>query len=366
MDPTPAELTRIKVGDLILDPYNPRLPEELQGSDQATLFDHLYRHGALDELVESMVLNGFFHHEPLIVLPEGEGDGGEPGRHVVVEGNRRLAALMLIHGHDATGGAPTLTNISEEDRAELDEVACYIVADREAVRRFVGYRHIGGLKPWPAEAKARFIETEVETAADRGAARPFYQVGREVGSNAQGVRNQFLAIKLLRLLQEERGDYISHVLRYRFGVWLRCMTSTDIRTFINLGDVSEYYDVEQAVESVSAERLAEVISDLSPGPDGKAPVLNDSREVTVYGQVLRDDRARETLRRTDDLDLARQVLRTDTLPKRARGLLRQAELIRDEVVEAEDEVSEEVIDVLRSVVRAVRRTIAVAEAGEDV
>ena len=366
MELNTAQLKPIEVGDLLLDPYNPRLPEELQGSDQEVLFEHLYRHGALDELVESMLLNGFFHHEPLIVLPEGEGEGAEPEKHIVVEGNRRLAALMLIHGHDAVAGAPTLAEITEVARAELARVTCYVVPDREAVRRFVGYRHIGGLKPWPAEAKARFIEAEVESAAAREVPRPFYQVGREVGSNAQGVRNQYLAIKLLRLLQVERGEYVNHVLRHRFGVWLRCMTSTDIRSFIRMGDVSGYGEVEEALGSVDTDRLAEVISDLSPGADGSRPVINDSREVTVYGQVLQEEQARETLRKTGDLDLARQVLRVDTLHKRVQILLRQAEAIRDEVVEAEDEVSDEVIDVLRSVVRAVRRTIAVAEAGEDV
>ena len=57
------------VTNLRLDPRNPRLPERVDEWPQDEMFAYIYRVGVLDELVDSYSDNGFFPHEPLIVLP---------------------------------------------------------------------------------------------------------------------------------------------------------------------------------------------------------------------------------------------------------------------------------------------------------
>src|SRR6266540_969678 len=123
--------------DLLLDPQNPRLPEELIGADQPVLFQHLIEHGVLEELIESMLDNGFFEHEALIALPPDAN-----GKQVVVEGNRRLAALMLIQRHPVITEATAIVEASDEQRRALARVPIIEVADRQEVDRFLGYRHI--------------------------------------------------------------------------------------------------------------------------------------------------------------------------------------------------------------------------------
>ena len=71
---------------------NPRLPAQLQGADQVTLLRYLSDNGVLDELIQSFADNGFFTHEPLIGFR-----GGDRGI-TILEGNRRLAALMVLLG----------------------------------------------------------------------------------------------------------------------------------------------------------------------------------------------------------------------------------------------------------------------------
>lgn len=83
-DPLDVEL-------LDLDPQNPRLPEEVQGSSQPVILTYLYENDVLEELMDSFVSNSYFPVEPILVLP-----GEEGGRRLVVEGNRRLAALMIL------------------------------------------------------------------------------------------------------------------------------------------------------------------------------------------------------------------------------------------------------------------------------
>src|SRR5262249_7736539 len=85
-------ITPEAVDILSLDPQNPRLPEDLQGAAESKILRHLAENDALEEIAQSYVDNGFFPHEPIIILDKPERDG----RHLVLEGNRRLAALKIL------------------------------------------------------------------------------------------------------------------------------------------------------------------------------------------------------------------------------------------------------------------------------
>lgn len=356
----PPERGALPVSELRLDPANPRLPEQLKGSDQVELLSYLHENGVLDELVRSFTDNGFFEHEPLI--------GFRDKRHglVVLEGNRRLAALKVLLG------APEALDLGLEPKLdappgakrlkELATVPVYVVADRDEVHRFLGFRHIGGIKTWPAEAKARYLMQETDRAAEHDVPNPFLEVARRVGSNSQGVRNSYTAIALLHQARDEYGLKVNHVLDRRFGVWLRCMTS-DVRSYIGLNGGRRYEEVRESVASVLEAPLREVLSDLTPH-DGRRAVLADSRDVTIYGQVLVNDIAREVLRRYDDLQVARQIVEAAALPDRIRDLADRVDVAREETQRAGyDEDLMMAADALLSSARSLRGTVR--ELGED-
>jgi hypothetical protein len=317
---------RVKVQALLLDPENPRLPEELYGATQSALFDYLYANGVLEELADSMLDNGFFEHEQLVVLP-ASGDG----HHIVVEGNRRLAALMLIHGHPAVGERVLSRAPTSEQLARLKEVPAFEVLDREEIRVFLGYRHISGLKPWKPEAKARYIALEVDAAYKENIGNPFLHVARKVGSNSQGIRNSYIALSMLRFARDECGANTLHVLNERFGVWLRCMNSQEIRSYVGFGVSRTFEEVLSSLRNLDCENLGEVIADLSPRPGKEKPVLSDSRDVTQYGLVLQNEQAHSILRKYNDLELARQVVVTQGFPSQVEMLRRRVDTLRSEI-----------------------------------
>src|ERR1700709_512381 len=74
--------------DLRFDVRNPRLSED-EDVSQEDLLKRLWRDFAVDELALSIAANGFFPHEPLFAAEE-------EGELIVVEGNRRLAAVRLL------------------------------------------------------------------------------------------------------------------------------------------------------------------------------------------------------------------------------------------------------------------------------
>ena len=324
----------IPVANLELDGENPRLSESLRGKAQSEILRFLQRDGVLEEIAQSYLDNGFFQHEPLIVAQQ---NGNGTNSFIVVEGNRRLAALKMLHdapeaeGLDFVGIDP-----SSEQLESLREVPCFVISSRQAVHAYIGFRHIGGLKTWPPEAKARYLLTEVRRLVDDQVRDPFRELGRRVGSNAQGVRNPYLAIRILLYAREEFGFNVSYVQDHRFGVWLRCMTSADIRAYLGLDQARTYQEIEQALADLNKDSLKEVLSDLKSNGNGRA-VLADSRYVTVYGRALMDERAHKVLRSTKDISFAAQIVDELELEPRARRLVKSVELFLDVVHRAERE-----------------------------
>jgi hypothetical protein len=312
---------------LRLDPENPRVPETVE-KNQRALLEFIYDRGSLAELAESMLDNGYFAPERLVVRPSD-------GEYIVVEGNRRLATLMILHQVDqAEGMRLTDEDPTPEQLARLELIPSLILDDDEDVDQYLAYRHIGGLKTWSPEAKARFVARLVAQSVRRGDSNVFRAVGRRVGSNAQGVRTPYLALAVLEHGRDDLSIPTSYVQYNRFGVWIRCMSSVDIRSFISLGDPRSFGEVQQAVRELQREPLEEIIGDLTPR-GGQKPVLQDSRDVTEYGRVLVDDRAHRILRTHDDLEVAKQVIKQQSLPDRVARVATDVDLLLEELYQLE-------------------------------
>jgi hypothetical protein len=319
----------IEVEKIHLDRENPRLPESMRGKTESEILDHLWHHEVLIELVQSMLANGFFLQEPLLVQKVAD------DRYTVLEGNRRLGALKAIHGDPIAEDIPALDPTPTADQvARLKTIPCVVVQDRADVREYLGFRHISGLRTWAPEAKARYILEEVRAAAEAGEDNPFNVVARRVGSNSQGIRNSYMAIRILIAARDEFGLNTSEIQQKRFGVWMRCMNSAEIRRHMGIDLPRTHSEVEDAIKGLKSEGLGEVLRDLSSGGSGP-PVLADSRDVTSYGRVLEEPRAYATLRRFNDLSVAKQVVDEASLPDRIRGIAQRVEGVVELVQEAD-------------------------------
>jgi hypothetical protein len=144
---TPVDATRLS-----FDPRNPRFtPDKNPGSNaDPAVIAHMAKSADVGELVDSISASGYIDIEPLIVIGEG-------GQLVVLEGNRRLAALRIINNSDLARSARIIVpDISPEHLESTQRVSVYRVARREDARDLIGFKHINGPQPWDALAKARF------------------------------------------------------------------------------------------------------------------------------------------------------------------------------------------------------------------
>ena len=151
-----ASITTVPVERLVLDHCNPRLMSVDSDTTDEEIIAQLYRAEDLGELLQSIAANGYLDIEPLIVLEQDRG-------LIVLEGNRRLAAIRLFREPDLVVRVSErqrfrirLPGITDKYRATLDRVSVYRVASREDARSFIGFKHINGAAKWESYAKARF------------------------------------------------------------------------------------------------------------------------------------------------------------------------------------------------------------------
>lgn len=146
---------RIATANLHLDAKNPRLGRETTSRAPREIIQYLFEHDKAMEVAESIATRGYFPNEPLLAIKED-------GRYVVVEGNRRLAALKALREPGLLEGS--LQRQVERfarritDPQSIANVPVTIAPNRRATDRQIAGRHIGTpVLPWQAENRASFI-----------------------------------------------------------------------------------------------------------------------------------------------------------------------------------------------------------------
>ena len=141
----------VPVDELHLDSRNPRIQQVDRDLDEQRILEILWREYSVEEVAWSIAQNGFFPHEPLFAAEEG-------GKLVVVEGNRRLAAVRILRDRRLREQlqATTIPEISEalaDDLAELPVIRC----QRDDIWQYIGFKHVNGPQAWNSFAKAEYI-----------------------------------------------------------------------------------------------------------------------------------------------------------------------------------------------------------------
>lgn len=146
---------RRSVVDLHLDAKNPRLGRETAARAPREIIQYLFEHDNAMEVAESIATRGFFPNEPLLAIREND-------QIVVVEGNRRLAALKGLREPGLVEGAyqRKLERLTRqiEDPTDIATVPVTLAPSRRATDRQIAGRHVGTpVRAWQAENRASFI-----------------------------------------------------------------------------------------------------------------------------------------------------------------------------------------------------------------
>lgn len=145
---------RLSVASLHLDAKNPRLGRETSSRAPREIIQYLFEHDKALDVAESIAARGYFPNEPLLAIEE-------KGRYIVVEGNRRLAALKALREPGLLEGSLGRQAERLSRRTDLQgitQVPVTIAPNRRATDRQIAGRHIGTpVLAWQAENRASFI-----------------------------------------------------------------------------------------------------------------------------------------------------------------------------------------------------------------
>lgn len=297
-----SQIEFIKTDLLNFDPKNPRLAEYgiNDGLDPDEILKILWDAMDVQELVQSISASGFFPHEALIVAEEN-------GRNIVIEGNRRLAAVKVLRNPDlADKHGWHVQKPTDEVLAQLGELPA-IRSSREDSWRFLGFKHVNGPAKWGSFAKAKYIAD-----VHRIYGVPLADIAHQIGDRHQTVQRLFRGLMVLE--QAEREGVFNRDDRYN-----KSLSFSHLYTGLDLSGIASYLGI-----------TAKEDESINPVPNDHIPALGevcvwlygskrDKQEPVVRSQnphlrqlnaVLASREASEALRSGAPLDKAFELSRS--------------------------------------------------------
>ena len=285
--------------ELFLDPHNMRLGRGYTGPNvsQERLMQRM-RGWSLEALAVSFLESGFWPQEAVIVVKENL--YGRPPKLVVVEGNRRIAALKNLK-QAADGDPPTrmwrrLLSESPPDQNLFNRIPYLLSPSRADITAFIGFRHVTGIKEWPPTEKAQFIAQLVD---DEG--KSYEVIRKQIGSQTEAVRRNYIAYRIL-LQMEDIGvdvDIDPDGLDRRFSVLFLSLRHLGVQSFLGVNIRAEPDEARVPVPEDKTEDLAYFGKWLF-GTADQSPLFTDSREVGNFAKILADESSVAYLKQSPD------------------------------------------------------------------
>jgi hypothetical protein len=315
---TTKDIVDLSVKHLLLDKENPRLASSAVGEPTPEeLLRVLWTEMAVDEVALSIAANGYYRDEALLVIPERDSHA-DPQRYIVVEGNRRLAAVLLLRDPALRDKlkATSLPSIDEDARRALDVLPAFIHPDRESIWAYVGFRHVNGTKPWDAFSKAKYVARVHEEFGV-----PLKDIAGKIGDVHSTVQRLYLGYKVLRQAEETAGFDKEDRVRNRF-YFSHLYTAVDYPEFRSfLGITEDRAKRRYPVAKSKLDDLRDLMmwlygrksANTQPIVRTQAPDLNRLKDVIAKPSAL------SLLRRDYSLDVAFEASIGD--PRRFREAL---------------------------------------------
>lgn len=311
---TPSRAS-IPVSNLDFDPNNPRFSTEIASGPEGDLIERFIRDERLLEILNSIADQGYFAGEPLLVVQVLGSD-----RYHVIEGNRRLAALKLLNGLvGVPEGRKSIEKAIEEARHKPSEVPCLVFGNEDAILRYLGFRHITGIKGWSSLQKARYIKKlRDKFYADLEDKQQTTALAREIGSRADYVAQMLTALNLY-----ERAEATNF-----YGVQGLNPEEVDfslLSTAIGYSNIITYLGLEHRQDmegkGIEDEALKNLMTWLFVARGNQKSVVGDSRNIKKLAAVVESKSAISVLIDDGNLESAFQLSRG---PAQALGLALKA------------------------------------------
>ena len=316
-----------------LDQKNPRLVPYLDNpneSSQLDLISVLYENFDTEVVAMSLVENGYFDEEPIIIVPDKIPSNFTFSAYpkpddlakaiqdlinkneinfIVVEGNRRTSAIKLITDLELRKKLSIDKDYTKTENdniiGDISNIPCIIYEKREHVSSYLGVRHIAGLLKWEAFAQAAYTADVIEQELNKGLsiADAIKQVQKVVGDRSDKLRKQYITYKLFLEARDNLKFDVRPIIN-SFSLLTVAYNSASIREYLG---VEAYSKVSLDNELITSEKLDEFKNILTwiygNTETNEQPVLTDSRLITnTLSHIVKKDEAIEYLLKYKDLE----------------------------------------------------------------
>lgn len=303
-----------KLDDLLLDPHNPRLGRHRMGRLSQIELLKFIDDWTLDELAVSYIEGGgYWSHEPLFILKDAE---VSTSQFVVVEGNRRLGALLLLReAVEGTAKSRKWKDIAVDfERSGLskkglfERIPCLRVDSRNDLDEYLGFRHVTGIKQWNPAEKAQFISMLL---IDRDFS--YEEVRKKIGSRTSTVKQLHIAYRILIQIENDLHEDEAppeEELEERFSLLYSAIRLETIRDYIGISLEMDKNAALNPVKKRDMPKLANLTRCLyGVEKGGVQRFVSDTRQLEKFGKILSSTEARAYVLESTrpDFDLAYQI-----------------------------------------------------------
>lgn len=305
--------------DLDLDAENPRFGDASRGADQSHIVEFIVNQFGIDDVLASLATNGYFQSEPLVVRLDGK------KRPVVVEGNRRLAACLILANDPR---ARNLSNrrpkhISHEWTVDTQVPAiAFDKSEQTSLLPYLGVRHIVGSQQWDSYAKARWIDQVVSSGE-----MTLEQIEAAIGDTHSTITRMLDGYRFIRQLIDA-GHFNPADSKRRGRGSNPDYPFSWVYTLLGYAPVREYLDLpprgaaqnKSPVPKKHIRAAADVVTYMF-GDANRDPTINDSRALRDLADAVVDPTKRELL--AQGLSVKEIVQRSRPSTDRMATLLRE-------------------------------------------
>jgi hypothetical protein len=282
----------IKVDDLDFDFENPRLP--IQVKSKSEIIEWMLQDASILELMLAIGQSGFFVGEAILVVPQGR-------KYIVIEGNRRLTAVKLLNYPElATLHKRKVKEILKETQERPKEIPCLVFEKREEILKYLGYRHVTGVKSWGVLAKAKYLSQLREYYKNKSLHEQSRELAKEIGSKSNYVKRLLIGYEIYEIIEDNGFYKIPRLDKTTFHF-------NYIADFLNRGNINRFVgvdlDKENPLEEVNEENL-ETLTRLffEKNDQNRSRVLGNGDDLKKLNEVLGNKKATKHFLDGESLD----------------------------------------------------------------
>lgn len=320
--PTPAAqrmVTPHRLADLLLDPKNPRFGGLHEGASQNEVAQFIVDQFGVEDVLASLATNGFFQSEPLVAKQVD-------GKLIVVEGNRRLAACLILADDPRAQALSHLKPDAVSEPWSPDKEVPVMVFDEseeDSLLPYLGVRHIVGSQPWDSFAKARWID-QVVTSGQMTLQEIESAIGdtnRTITRMLDGYRfiTQLIDSEKFKPTQSQRRGKGSNT-AFPFSWVYTLLDYSNVRDYLGLPPRTAAS--ARPIPAASLAAASKAVTYMF-GSDEQAPSIRNSREISDLADALSDPIKRDLLERGEPVSVIAERSRPPS--DRLATLMRECE-----------------------------------------